>query len=378
MNMNSVFGGNGGSNHNGPKSNVGEAVFVNFPEIEEEAKLLGVKLTVMRIDRTKIDKQKRYQHRDIPEQAVRASVEAIKLWFKFGRREMRRCLVLDYGNGNYALYDGNHRFLAAIDLKIPEIECYVMPVGTEHTTAQALASNVNDRHGTRLAPDARINLAYNDWAYGVKAAKIPDGKDYRKMIADSHSVVPKHLDERIEVGMVDDWLDEMKVKGAGFKSSEIKRKVILEFMKSLGTSPMTADQRKAALIRLGDIIASTGKVRGITNGKVIDAWKDAGTCAMMNQTNILDEFAEKLKASREEAIVIRQKPVVGNGLTKTFIGSINQLTAMLREQSDSVAAVATGDDKAAILARLRELIPVIEGVISSPNWDIPFFSQGAR
>ena len=364
-------------NHNGTKSTATEWVFVPFPEIEEEAKLLGVNLTVKRIDRTKINKSKLLQHRNIPEQAVRASVDAIKLWHKFGRRETRRCLVLDYGNGNYGLYDGNHRFIASIELKIPEIECYVMPVGTEHATAQALASNVNDRHGTRLAPDARINLAYNDWSYGVKAAKVPDTKDYRRMIADSHSVLRNHLDERIEVGLVDDWLEEMKVTGPGFKSSEIKRKVIGQFMNSLGTSPMSPDQRKAALTRLGDIIAGTGKVKGITNGKVIDAWNTASTCAMLNQTNILDEFAEKLKASEEEAKVIRPKPVVGKKLPDTLRDSINQLVALL-QQSDRIAAIATGDEKAGILARLRGLIPVIESVIDSPNWDIPFFSPEAR
>ena len=149
MNMNASPWGNG------PKSGLSGVSFVQFAEIEEEAKLQGVQLTVKKIDRTSINNDPKHQHRLISEKATRESVDAIKSWLRFGRNDMRRLLVMDYGNGKYALYDGNHRFIACCELKIPELECYVMPVGTEHRIAETIASNVNDRHGTRLASTAR-------------------------------------------------------------------------------------------------------------------------------------------------------------------------------------------------------------------------------
>jgi len=349
--------------------------FVQFPEVEEEARVNSVPLEVKTIDRKSISNDPKHQHRLIVEKASRENIEAIKDWLRFGRNEIKRLLVVDYGNGNYGLYDGNHRFQACCELKIPKLECYVMPAGTEHNIAETIASNVNERHGTRLAPQARIELAYSDWKRGI-IAQIPDTDQYRKMVADSHAVIKKHLDDRIEVGIVDDWLAKMNVGNPGFRSPDIKRTVVSAYMDMLAVSTMSVDQRKDDLRKLGDIIAGSMKIRGITVSKVIDAWRDSVTRSKLNQTNVLDEFREKLKTSEHEVRVIRTPPP-GKRLPVTFRDSINQTHALCLEYM-RIAELADGNEKTEIVHRLRALVEAAETVIGSKEFEVPFFGQVAR
>ena len=196
------------------------------------------------------------------------------------------------------------------------------------------------------------------------------------MVADSHSVVKKHLEDRISVGVVDDWLAKMGVDSSGFRSPEIKRTVVSAYMDVLAVSPMSVDQRKDGLRKLGDIIAGSMKIRGITVAKVIDAWRDSLTRSKLNQTSVLDEFREKLKASEDEVRVIRTPPP-SKRLPATFRDSITQ-THALCEQYARIAELADGNEKAEIVRRLKALVQAAETVIESKDFDVPFFGQGSR
>ena len=355
--------------------------FVQFTKVLKiESECLRKRMEVPpleKIPRAKIIQSTEYQHRLLtPKEKAESELRIAEIVARneSGSHDMEALVVLALANGNYALYNGNHRNPALQKLGAVDVWAYVFPVCTSPNIVEEICSNENASHGHKLSKARKIDLAYASYLRQHDDG-VEFGKELEASVAEAHAVKVDDLRKRIDIERVNRFIEN-----AGHLvsccSNDIKLSVLRPLMKSMSSPTITPEKRKDALEHVLESIRLAKAIKGVTPEMIGRAFADAESAQAEDflATDSLTEFRNRV----EKMLVGACSPPPGGGGIKFTPRTMNDFTELMTVagvllksmvgKSFSASRIANSEEKSRYLSVLSQLKTKIESDLNSPEW----------